>query len=110
MLEAQQAVRFDHEQPAAADVGDAVQFSGLADARCAIHPAPARPEIFLVLAADEALEIDTPDDVIRFHEIQRRKRNGNSGCPTKLGDAGFGSPDPVPAGVTIVVTATLVLF
>src|SRR5215469_15006020 len=101
MAEARQPIRLHNEQPAASDIGDAVQVAGSADPRSAVDTAPGRPKIFFILATDEALEVNSPRHIARLHKIQRGKWNSNRCRPTLLGNPSFGRPDPVPSGVAI---------
>lgn len=70
MRETSEPVRFDDKQASAADVRDAVQLSSLADPRSAMNSPPARPDVFLILAANKALEVNPPNHVVRLHEIE----------------------------------------
>src|SRR6266568_1263068 len=87
-----------------------MQFSGLADPRSSVSAPPSRPEIFFVLSADEAFEIDGPNNVARLHEVQRGKRNGDGGRPALFCDASLGSPHAVPAGVAVPSVCICALF
>src|SRR5439155_21263417 len=55
-----------------------LQFTRLADLGHAKDAPPARPQVFFVLSADKTLEINSPNDVTRLHEIQRREGNPDS--------------------------------
>src|SRR5437667_3721705 len=110
MTKADEPVWFDYEQATAADFGDPVQFSGLANPGSTIDAPPARPKVFFVLPADESFEVDTPNHILRLHEVQRRKRNSHRGRPALLCDTTFGCPNAVPAGVPISRTAICALL
>src|SRR5215470_710094 len=69
MAEAGQPIRFHDEEATAADVRDATQVARLTDARSAVNATPSRPQVFFVLSANEAFEVDSPDHVVRMHEV-----------------------------------------
>src|SRR6185437_10732085 len=101
MAETGEPVRLDDEKATASNIGDASQFAGLADPSSAVDAPPSRPEILFVLSSDESLEVDAPYDIAGLHEVQGRKRNGDCGRPSACRNAGLGSPNTVPTGVTI---------
>ena len=101
MTEPTQQIWLYHEKPAAADFRNAVEFAGFTDLAHPEYPAPAAPQILLVLAPDESFEIDSPNHILRLHEIQRGKRNGDGGGPAVRCDAAFRSPDAIPPGIAI---------
>src|SRR5437773_3100626 len=101
MAESCQPVWFDDEKPTASDVGNTVEITGLTDSCRAIRPPPAGPQVFLVLATDEPLEVDSPDHIPGFHEIERRKRNADGRGPALLCNAPFVCPTAIPAGITV---------
>ena len=82
VAESTQCIRLDDEEAPAANLGNAPQFTRLADLGHAKDALPARPQVFFVLSPDKALEIHSPNDVTRLHEIQRREWNTDSGCPS----------------------------
>ena len=83
-----------------------MQFSGLADFCDPEISSPRTPQIFLILAADETLEVDAPDHIARMHEIQRRKRDANCSRPALGSDAGFRGPHAIPTGVAIAAVGS----
>src|SRR5215469_557814 len=105
VTESGQPVWLDYEQSAASDVGNTVQFSGLTDPCRPKSPPPTGPEILFVLTTDKTFEVDTPDHVLRLHEIQSRERNSNRGYPPLPRNAGCRSPNAIPARVTIACVA-----
>ncbi len=107
MSETSKRVGLNDEQTPAADVRNAMQFASLTDSGSAIDALPTGPEILFVPAPDKALEVNAPSHISRLHKIQRRKRNADSCGPPVLGDPGLGSPDPIPAGITITVIGDL---
>src|SRR5258708_24896225 len=82
MTKAPECVRFNNEEPSAANICDSVQFACLADFGDSECSTPAAPQVLFVLAANEALEIDSPYHVARAHDIQRRKWNPHRGRPS----------------------------
>src|SRR5260370_24766685 len=101
MTESQQSVRLDDEQASAADIGNAMQLACPADPPRTIDAPPRRPQIFFIFAADEALEVDSPDYIVRLHEVQSGKRNRDCCGPASFGDTSFRGPHSVPAGITV---------
>src|SRR5207237_6492496 len=81
-----------------------MQFAGLADSGGPVRSSPTRPKILFVLAADEAFEIDAPDNVPRAHEVQGRKRDGNRRGPPLFGDSCFRCPHAIPPWITVSQT------
>ena len=51
-------------------VDDPMQFAGLAYLVRTKCSSPSAPHVLFVLASDEALEVDSPHNVVRPHEIQ----------------------------------------
>src|SRR5438552_566779 len=110
MAETDQAIWLHDKQASAADLRDSMQFAGLADSGGPVRPPPARPKIFFVLAADETFEIDAPDNVLRTHEVQGRKRDGDRSGPPLFGNSSFRSPYAIPARITVSQTRLGTLF
>src|SRR5438270_1804087 len=110
MTEAGQSIRFHNKQPAASDVRHAVEFASAANSGCPKSSSPTRPEVLLVFSANKSLEVDTPDDILRLHEIQCGKRNSNCGCPALLRDAGFRCPHAIPARIAVSFVTLSSLF
>src|SRR5258707_1165375 len=79
-----------------------MQLPRLADLGCPKRSAPATPQVLFVFAANEPLEVHSPDDISRLHEIQRGKRYGNGHSPSISPYPCFGSPDSIPAGVAVL--------
>src|SRR5260370_21551891 len=73
----------------------------MADPRGAIDAPPGRPQVFFILAADESLEVDPPDHIVRPHEVQSRKRNRDGGRPAAFRQTSFRGPYPVPPGIAV---------
>ena len=71
MVETAKSIWLDDKQAPAADAADAMQFTRLTDLIGAERSTPGAPEVFLVLAANESLEVQPPNDVIGMHEIER---------------------------------------
>ncbi len=69
MAETDQAIWFHYKETPVADFGNSMQFAGLADSCGSIRSSSTRPKIFFVFAADEAFEIDAPNNVPRAHEV-----------------------------------------
>ena len=110
MAKADQPVGLNDEQPATTNLRDAAKLAGLADLCGSVSSTPSRPEVFFVLPADEALKVDSPNYVARLHEIQSGERNRDRGCPALLGNPSLGSPDAIPARVTVSSAPVRALF
>src|SRR5438094_639992 len=93
---------FHDEEPTASDVRDAMQFASLRDLGNAKHTPVARPQVFLVLAPNKALEVQTPNRVLGPREIQRGEGNPNRGGPAGAGDPGLRCPNAIPSGVIVL--------
>src|SRR5215469_3998712 len=87
-----------------------MQLASLADFVCTKRPTPRGPEVLFVLSTNETFEVDAPDDFIGLHEVQSRKRNGDSGGPSLRGNACLGYPNAVPTGVPIAAVILRRLF
>src|SRR5438105_1179865 len=109
MAEPRQGVRLNNEEPAAANVVYAVQFASLANLVCSKGAAPSAPQVFFILASNKPFEIDPPHHIARAHEIQSRERYFDGGCPPDFRDAGFRSPYTIPAGITVLRFACLLV-
>src|SRR5258708_11296497 len=79
-----------------------MQLPRLTDLVCPKRSAPAAPSVLFVFAPNEPLEVHSPDDILRLHEIQRGKRYGNGRSPSISPYPCFGSPDSIPAGITVL--------
>src|SRR4029077_2116797 len=102
MVKSSHRIRFDDEQPTAADFCDPVQFprfTNLVRAECS---PPSAPEVFFILATNKPLEIDAPYHVSGTHEIQCRERDCNCRRPTIPGGSCLRSPNTVPARIAVL--------
>src|SRR4029077_8016744 len=63
--------------------------------------APGGPQILLVLAADEALEVDPPNHIGGLHEVQGRKRNCDGSGPALFCAASLRDPYSIPSGIAV---------
>src|ERR1041385_5837921 len=86
-----------------------MQLPGLADPSYSIDSPPSRPEVLLILATDEAFEVDAPDNVARLHEIQGGEWNRDCCGPAFLCNPGLGNPDSIPSRIAISVRVNLLL-
>src|ERR1051326_5314542 len=109
MAESSERIGFDDEQPAAANVGNAAQFARLADFSRAECAPPSTPQVFFILAANETLEVDAPDHLLRAHEVQSGERNLHGCSPAIFCLPRFRSPDAIPSGVAVLGFADLLL-
>src|SRR5215470_8809730 len=101
MAEAGQPIGFHYEEATAANVRDAPQVARLTDALSAINATPGGPKVFFVFSPNEAFEVDAPNHVVRLHEVQCGKWNGNRGSPPVFVDTRFRGPYAVPTGIAV---------
>src|SRR5215472_11014419 len=109
MVEASQAIGLHDKQAAAANFRDSTQLAGLADFEDPKTAPPPSPQILLILATDETLEVKPPNDIAGLHEIERREWNPDGRRPTLGRYAGFRRPDAVPARVSVSLVAAAIL-
>src|SRR5439155_21669625 len=97
-----QHVRFQNEEPAAADVADACQCPVLRNLGNTECPAISAPEILARHRRGEQVEVDSPDDILRLREIQSGEGNADGGGPPDVADARRRCPHAVPSGIKIL--------
>src|SRR6266699_1137039 len=109
MTETAKCVGLHDEQTATANFGDSMQLAALTDFQDSKTAPPASPQILLILATDETFEVDSPNDIMRLHEIQRRKWNLDGRRPALGRYAGLRRPNAIPARVSVSLVAAAIL-
>src|SRR5712691_9513909 len=96
-----QPVWLYNEELSAPDVGDAAEFPSLRNLRNSERSPVGAPQVLFVFSANESLEIQSPDDVLRLREIQSREGNLHSCRPPVRGNQSFRGPHPIPSRIEI---------
>src|SRR5438876_4730305 len=105
-----EGVRLNDKQPSASYILDTSQVSRLrylGNAKCS---SIRRPQVFFVLAPDEALEIESPKHFFGMREIQSRERYFYGDGPAITDDTRVRAPHPIPTSIEIDVRVVFLLF
>ena len=97
--EAGEAIWFDHQQATAADFAHVGKLAALGDSLQSVNAQIGKPQIFFVLAADEAAKVDSHRLIGGSAEVQGGERDGNGCDPAIASDLSAGEPYAIPIGV-----------
>ena len=104
------AIRLHDEQPAASNILNAFEVSGLRRLRNSESPPVGSPQIRLVFSADEPFEIHAPQHIRGMREVECGERNLDRCGPSIRADPSLRRPDAVPPGVEIHAGVVPLLF